>query len=376
MPRTVLHVGPHKTGTSYLQAALCERRPQLLEAGWLYPQPSPSHVSPVASFLMSNGLWEKEAELQPVPEQSWEPFIDTISRWDGSLLLSAENLGGLYSEALARVIDALGRDNLEIVFTDRDFGRMLPSRLQQQYRGPDTFSADELYQMLLDQRQDKVAGIWLTFSVAGMIKRWSAHPKVRSVSVAICPSRGSAGNLWTRFVAAADLPLDPDDVPGVSAGSANLSLSAPQARLLRYVNLAVKESDELTVADREWLRRRIWKRWVNSEGNGGRAIQVHSAPWRDIISQWAQEEIDQIAASGARIEGELAELVPDFGGTVEPNAPDPTQCSADELPHMTAAVEAILATYRSPPQPWPPLTLRRVTAGVKRRIRRTAGRQR
>ncbi len=374
MPRTVLHVGPHKTGTSYLQAALCERRPQLLEAGWLYPGPNPSHERPFVSFLKSNGLLE--AELPPEYAKWWEPFIDTISRWDGSLLLSAETLGGLSAEALARVIEALGRDNLEIVFTDRDLGRMLPSRLQEHYKGGDTFSANELYQMLVDQRPDKAGGIWLIFSTVGMIKRWSARPEVRSVSVAICPPRGSVDNLWTRFVAAADLPLDADDVPGVSAaGSANRSLSAPQARLLRYVNLAVKESDELTVADRSRLRQQIWMRWMNSEGSGGPSLRVHDAHWRGIVTQWAQEDIDQLAASDVRIFGELGELVPDFGGNVELDTPDPTQCSADELPHMTAAVEAILAAYRSPPQPAPPLTLRRVTAGVKRRIRRT-GRQR
>lgn len=36
----LLHVGPHKTATSYLQHHFDANRARLLEAGWLYPQTS------------------------------------------------------------------------------------------------------------------------------------------------------------------------------------------------------------------------------------------------------------------------------------------------------------------------------------------------
>ena len=37
MPRYLIHIGPHKTGKTYLQAAFHALRPQLLERGIWYP---------------------------------------------------------------------------------------------------------------------------------------------------------------------------------------------------------------------------------------------------------------------------------------------------------------------------------------------------
>lgn len=38
MRTLILPIGPHKTGTTYLQQQLCERRAELLESGVLYPE--------------------------------------------------------------------------------------------------------------------------------------------------------------------------------------------------------------------------------------------------------------------------------------------------------------------------------------------------
>ncbi len=373
MRRTVIHIGPGKTGTTYLQYALASRRDELARAGWLYPGPNSSQRIEFSSLL--GGATprarqrEREGKFNP-----WDSMVKEIAACDGSVLLSYENLAGCTSEQIQMLLGALGRDRVDIVVTVRDIARILPAAVQQTYHEGQTHSATEFYQSLADNRDDASSDFWWwrALKLPTLVERWSSVRQVQSVTVVVNPAKGATDNLWSRFVAGADLPLDGSDPPVIAPGVANISLNVYQARLLRYLNMAIDKSGDLSTQEQLDLRGRLVKSMKQDQvwGSNGPQLKMHSWQWRKTVDEWAAQDNPKLAALGVRIIGSLDELRPALDARPESDPPDPTELPESEAPLMEAAIDAVIAAYGHLPTGQDRITLRRIARGVKRRILR------
>ncbi len=378
MRRTVIHIGPGKTGTTYLQNALASRRDELREAGWIYPGPNYNQGSEFISLLGDASPWSRQWEREG-KATLWDPMAKKIAKWDGSLLLSAELLSGLTPESIQTFMDALGRDRVDIVVTARDTARILPSAVQQQYKDGQTYSATEFYQQLADARDDASSDLWWwrAYKLPTLVARWSSVRQVQSVTVVVNPVKGATDSLWSRFVAGADLPLDGSDPPVIAPGVANVSLNVYQARLLRYLNIAMEKSGDLPSIEQRDLRWRLVQGMKRDQvggtqfgGTGGPQLTMHSWQWRKTVDEWAAQDNPKLAALGVPTIGSLDELRPALGEQPESDPPDPTELPDSEAPLMEAAIDAVIAAYGHLPTGQDRITFRRVARGVKRRLRR------
>lgn len=92
--RIILHIGTHKTGTTTIQNALYEGRPDLLEQGFFYPSPS---LESGANHKNHHFFWDA------LRQKDDTAFIDCwawlLAEWEKSaadvMILSAEGLGFL-----------------------------------------------------------------------------------------------------------------------------------------------------------------------------------------------------------------------------------------------------------------------------------------
>ncbi len=352
MRRTVIHIGPGKTGTTYIQRTLAAQRAVLASRGWLYPGHGYNQVNEFLALLGPNAPRPKHVEL-PSKALAWDPLAAQIAQWDGSVILSAESLARFTAENVETVVKALGRgtgrDQIDIVVTLRDLGRLLPSWIQENYKHGNLESADEFYRLLVANRHDRSDGLWLAFCAPGLIERWQHATGVGSVTVAVNPAAGSPQSLWSRFVDAAGLPLrhDASELPTVEG---NPSLAVAQARLLRYLNIEMERHGEIPPAGRAILRRRVIRGWFAKRSDGDRVdvLAVHSDHWRAVVADWATEDVDRLRAMDIKACGDFDELRPTFSSSlsaalIPPTQTDPTVCADDEMPTMAAATAALLA---------------------------------
>ncbi len=373
MRRTVIHIGPGKTGTTYLQHALASKRDELARAGWLYPGPNSSQRAEFSSLLGGATPRARQREREG-KFNLWDSMVKEIAGFDGSVLLSYEILAGCTPEQIQILLGALGRDRVDIVVTVRDIARILPAAVQQGYKEGQTHSATEFYQSLADNRDDTSGDCWWwrALKFPTLVERWSSVRQVQSVTVVVNPAKGATDHLWSRFVAGADLPLDGNDPPVVAAGVANVSLNVHQARLLRYLNMAMEKSGDLSTVEQRDIRWRLVKSMKQDQiwGYNGPQLKMHSWQWRKTVDEWAAQDNPKLAALGVRIIGSLDELRPALGEQLESDPPDPTELPDSEAPLMEAAIDAVIAAYGHLPTGQGRITLRRIARGVKHRILR------
>ena len=369
MGRTVIHIGAVKTGTTYLQTALEAKRDELAAAGWLYPGPIHCHVPQFAALLGDDAPWSgPDWESR---EKNWDPMAAEIASWDGSVLLSAENLAGMTSELITRILDELGRNEVEIVVTARDLARVVASDMQQKYRIGETWSCDEFCEALAADRSDlNKWWWWRSNALHGLVARWKADPRVKSFTIVVNPQKGATETLWARFVAGADLPLDGSKAPQLPAGDANLSLTADQARLLRYLTIDMKDVNGVPADDQADIRARICSRMLarQNQGTTGSPMKVPWR-WRQRFDEWTINDIEQLSQQECRVVGDLEELRPIVGDEPSIREPDPTDLSESELPFMKMGIDAIRASAGHPKYLEPNrITLNRLIEEAKGRV--------
>lgn len=145
MRRVLIHIGPHRTGTTSLQRFLADSRTHLLpDAGWKYPQGlvwDDSHVELTVATLASNRLPEIRPfvdfaieRLQPglpsVVDAEWPKIvIEAVERDAGhDCIYSDENLSWLRStEEMESLLDLFPDSEVSIVAVQRDPQQFLAS---------------------------------------------------------------------------------------------------------------------------------------------------------------------------------------------------------------------------------------------------------
>ena len=125
MSRFVLHIGPHKTGTTYIQKHLFEKRDLLRREGVLYPSTGVNiqfgHHALVDEIIRSGD----SPLLRKIVSESSE-FDTTV--------LSSENFDRLDRDQVGRLHDILGKYAVRVIYYYRRFDDTLISSWQEEVR--------------------------------------------------------------------------------------------------------------------------------------------------------------------------------------------------------------------------------------------------
>lgn len=135
MARLFLHIGAHKTATSFLQGTFFRNRDRLARHGVIYPAPGPNQAHHVFALPWMEVAGVPENFLGTKgPDGLWERFVDRHAHGSETVLLSAENFSRAYPDPvdmadLARRTAAF--DEVTIVYTTRQQVDLLPSHWSQ-----------------------------------------------------------------------------------------------------------------------------------------------------------------------------------------------------------------------------------------------------
>jgi hypothetical protein len=231
--RVFLHVGPPKTGTSFLQEAWWQNQSALREHGLLYPG---QHW--MAHFHAAARVCENTTQLrrmQPRNRDAWNRLTDEISAFDGDALLSSERFAAAYADQADRALRRLEEVAAEVhvIVTARDLGRQLPSNWQQHVRSGGDKTLDQWWRAIAS---DEDARYWRSQDFAGLLERWSQGlPEDRAHLVVHAPPGSPKHLLWDRVCSV--LGIDPTAIHPLTR--MNASLGATHVELLRRVNAAL-----------------------------------------------------------------------------------------------------------------------------------------
>lgn len=321
-----LHVGTMKSGTSYLQSLFNTNVERLARQGVFWPM--------AAMCFRGLGDLLGLVEGRPIRAGAWAVLRQQLADHRGPALLSNEIVGGMGADRLATLVDALGRGDVHVVITARDLARVVPSQWQTAVRSQGTRPWREFVEAVCsDDRSPTGTKFWRRQDVAEMVRRWSEHvPQERIVVVTVPPAGSDPFLLVERFAAATAIDVSGFRPP---AQVRNSTMGATSAELLRRLNERMGDIDRLHY--REGFKDGLSKAALAPRVDREPAIAMRPEEY-EFVRRRAESIVDRLAASGVRVIGDLADLVPSLSPAAW--AANPCDSSDEEL--LEAALDGLV----------------------------------
>ena len=370
----LLHIGPHKTGTTAIQGALRQARPELADHGVVYAGKVRQHQ--MAALALTGGGGLKGAA--PARPRDWELLVEQVHEARGQrVIVSSEFFDEADDQMARRAVDELGGDRVHIVVTLRPLAKILPSAWQQYVRNGVVVP----YHSWLDGMFDKAPfdrptpSFWRRHRHAELVERWASvvGPDRLLVIVVDESDPDAIMRTFEQMVALPGGVLQPE------TGWTNRSFTAAETELVRDINIRFRARKWPEPIYNQVIRlgtlTQMQRRTPKADEPG-----IATPKWAiDRANELAAEASVRIAASGVHVLGDLATL-----SAVQPKDDD---VSIDEvtlpIPVASAAVlGTVLASglIDSEPAPArPPRDIRHYTSRelvvilgkrVRRRIER------
>jgi hypothetical protein len=381
----LLHIGPHKTGTTAIQGALAASRDEMAEAGVSYVGKTPAHHAAARALRRHPAGWSGDAEPTP-DDRVWRRFARRANETSGLAVASSEFFAQCNAEERAQVAADLDRDRLHLLVAARNPGSIAISTWQQVLRNGAAVTLDEWLGHHFRRPEHAVAdnGFWAWADAATLVAAWSEVIDLDRIHLVVIDESDKAL-----------LPSTFEQLLGLPAGllaarttlTGNRGLTAPEAELLRQTIALTK--DRLTWAEFSPLLRVGFSRQLVQERKPAPDEPCPKLPeW--AAAQAAAEAaatIDRLSATGVDVIGDLESLraVPASGGPADLRVV-PTELAAHgaagvvngavrELEHArraTAEAEAAAALVRGvddiSTRELAAVLRSRVVAGARRRL--------
>jgi hypothetical protein len=325
----LLHIGPHKTGTSAIQGALYLARERLAAEGIVYPGQGRAVLWPI---LAVTGQPPLLGESQPKISY-WENLVAQIAAaGDQRVVLSSEFFAQADDATARRVVTDLGGERVHVVVTLRSLTRILPSQWQQYIQNGFHFRyLDWLEGILSDPPSTPTPGFWIRHRHDELVARWVAVTGKENLTVIVIDESDRL-MLLRVFESMLGLPggfLVPEET------AANRSLTAAEAELVRRLN------EEFS--GREWPPRNYgqFMRYGVIEQMKNTRLPSPGEP-RIVTPAWA-------LARAAEISAEMAVGIEALGVTIAGDISslgkrpaEPPESVADPVLPVEAAARAVL----------------------------------
>ncbi|MDT0477329.1 hypothetical protein RM863_34930 [Streptomyces sp. DSM 41014] len=228
----LLHIGPHKTGTTSIQGALFAARDRLPEHGVEFPART---RHPMEAALAACARPAMMGDATPT-ERHWTRLLRQVDATGRrTSVVSSEFFADAEDDAtVARIVEQLGGERVHVLVTLRPLARIMPSQWQQYVQnGLRMGYQDWLEHMLRKAPYDKPnPSFWRRHRHDRLVERWARAVGPERVTVVVVDDSDRGGLLRT-FEALLGLPaglLQP--VPD----AANRSLTLAETEMLRNLN--------------------------------------------------------------------------------------------------------------------------------------------
>jgi hypothetical protein len=231
--RLVLHIGPHKTATSLLQAAFASNGDGLADGGVVYGaagRHGDGHHE--LAWTMFDGEHGQQVLAQGRPPATWDDVTTELGSLDAEerLLLSSEDFCFFEDRELRLLAAAVAGLQLEVLVGVRDPVAAIPSMWQESVKWGEQWSLDDASETL--SRDPEI-------ELLPLIDRWRRHVPQARIRAFVVPAGGSRTDLLRATASALGVP--PDALAGatVPPEAGNSSLPWVHVEALRAISIAI-----------------------------------------------------------------------------------------------------------------------------------------
>ncbi len=313
--RLHLHIGPRKSGTTFLQNAMVEGEAELRAAGLSYPQRG---VTGALGLNHEAVLLDASSEK---PGARAAAVRVALERTKTDVVLSGEAVATLTPSAAARLVSYLAVESIHVIITARTISRVLPSTWQQGVRNGRLASFTTFLESTVHHDEERVAqpdawleaptqDFWRSQSIAELAQRWRGI--CDEVSVVTVPvDDTSPTTLWQRFLTA--LGLDPSMHPDLVARAPaprHEGISASEAMVLREIVVQL-DNRGMALEERARWSRRLVSGVFRERPSRVASLTLPPEYWAKA-AQWAERDVDGLHAlvttGRIRLIGDVSDL--------------------------------------------------------------------
>jgi len=347
----LLHIGPHKTGTTALQNTLIWEREKLPAQGVEYLVAGERRNANFAARAIRQRPTQKLESPDSVPMHLWTGLVQAARNTTASrVLISGEGFSDCNPEEIARIARDLDPGKLHIAVTLRPLAKILTSQWQQYIQNNmKRASLDRFLHETLDPEPQSVeSGFWRRHRHDQLVERWAAPIGAQNLTVVVVDDREPEliMRAFERLTGLRDGTLTPNRNP------INRSLTLAETEIVRAYYMLMEE---------QGFNPRVYRKGVSIRPALFLKEQRNPGPDEAKIQlpEWAAERtraisrqiVDGIGRSGVRVIGDLENLTRASGssGAQQVNIP------ADLAAHLAVGmlVKSGLARKKSEPKPIP-----------------------
>lgn len=304
--KVFLHIGLHKTGTTYLQQVLRSNREALQAQGVEYPA---GPGTPVVGFAVLDleGRRPRGVDDRRIAGQ-WDALVAHVKACGRPVVIVSEERFSLATAKQVRAaIGGFAESQVHVIVTVRDLSRVIVSAWQEEIKNDNTWTWGRFAEAVNDPAQlaaNPARGFWLRQDVAKICRIWeTALPAARIHIVTVPPAGSPRTVLRDRFASVIGIDAAQFNEP---ADSGNQMVGVPGTEVIRRLNERLGGR----------LNQRAYDKVVKSTLVQSLAARAEPTPiqlpndeafW---IAQRADDMIAAIAARGYSVVGDLDELRP------------------------------------------------------------------
>ena len=369
----LVHIGPHKTGTTAIQTTLAALRDRLTEAGVSYPGGADAHHKPARALTQKHVGWR--GSDAPPPVAVWDRLVAKVRELHGRVVISSEFLAGADAEAREKLLDDLGPERVHVLLAARNPASIALSSWQQTLKQGRVGALETWLRTNISRAEGATEPppFWEGLDPATVVQRWVETVGVERVTV-VALDETDRRLLPTTFEHLLDLA--PGTLADVRAPMSNRGLTASEAELVRQVNRLLRDRLE-------------WREYAGLVRNGviRRMVEIRTPQPDEVRPQlpdWAVEQAvaegtrvsDAIAAAGVRIVGDLATVrtvrQPSAGTSTPPEGIAITTAAEAVVGAVAAATRHSWSLDADRPPEGPPTVPVAPSSDLARELRRRA----
>jgi hypothetical protein len=323
----LLHIGPHKTGTTAIQGAFHLARGRLAAHGVVY---AGADRQPMRATLAVVGRPAMLGESRPEMAY-WDRLVRNVGEaGDQRVVISSEFFADGDDAAARRVVADLGGPRVHVVVTLRPLARIMPSQWQQFLQnGLCTPYLEYLGKAL--KQPDQTPRFWQRHRHDKLVARWAAAAGAPNVTVIVVDGSDRLALLRT-FESLLGLPtgflVPEDDV-------VNRSLTLAEAEVVRQLNEEFNRREWPGTSYAKFLRYGAVKQMKSRQPLPGEPVIATPAWALERMAEISAEMTSNIAALGVRVIGDISAL-----STPAPPAGQPEAGAGDGPAEIVIPVEA------------------------------------
>ncbi|WP_320780551.1 hypothetical protein [Streptomyces sp. CRN 30] len=301
----LLHIGPHKTGTTSIQGALFAAKDTMAAHGVDFPADSRHPMSAALAVCARPGMMGNATPT----ERHWEQLVAQVTATGRrtSVVSSEFFADAADDETVARIVRELGGDRVHVLVTLRPLAKIMPSQWQQYVQNGLRMEYESwLEHMLRKPPYEKPnPSFWRRHRHDALVERWARVVGPERVTVVVVDDRDRDGLMRT-FETLLDLPAG---LLRAVPDTANRSLTLAETEMLRNLNVEFRGNELPDELYSSLVRYGAVMHMKNACAPGPDDVRIATPQWAaEAAAELGAQMARRIGATGVRVLGDPALL--------------------------------------------------------------------